>query len=157
MIFIDTYERTIDDKNRIQIPAPFRNALDPQQHGSAFYIVPGERHNTLSLYPEKYFEAKVASIQTDQMPEADALDFEQVFYSMASHVEMDKQGRIVIPERQLSAVDLGKEVYVAGANYRLDVWRKSDYEEFMEQVSARRAGLHRFLRMPGRPTVPDDG
>lgn len=152
MIFIDTYERTIDEKNRVQIPAPYRNALDPQQHGSAFYIVPGERDNTLSFYPDKYFEAKVASVRTDQMPEADALDFEQSFYSMASHVEMDKQGRIVIPERQLSSVELGKEVYLAGANYRIDVWRKADYDEFMQEVRTRKTKLHRFLRMPGQPT-----
>ena len=152
MLFTDAYERTIDEKKRVQIPAPFRNAMDPEQDGSAFFAVPGERSQTLSLYPENYFKTKVGSMHLDRVPGSDALDFEQMFFSLASRVEPDKQGRIVLPERQLSMVDLGSEVYLCGAHYRIDVWPKAVYESFLREVSSRRSALQSFLRMSGSPS-----
>jgi transcriptional regulator MraZ len=155
MIFTDAHERSIDDKNRIQIPAPYRNALDPNRNGVALYVVPGERDNTISIYPERFFEDKVASLRTDQIAGDDALDFEQSFFSLSSRVDMDKQGRLVLPERQLEMNSLGKEVYVTGAHYRLDVWRKGDYEAFLSDVSSRRRKLQGFLRLPSQATATD--
>ncbi len=155
MIFTDAFERSIDEKNRLQIPAPYRNALDPDRQGAALFVVPGERDNTLSLYPEKYFEEKVASMGTDEVAGSDALDFEQMFFSVASRVEMDKQGRLVLPERQLAMTDLGKDIYVTGAHYRLDVWKKDDYEAFLREIASRRGKLTYFLRSPGRGGATD--
>lgn len=151
MIFTDVYERTIDDKNRTQIPAPYRNGLDPERDGKAFYVVPGERNHTLSFYPERYFERRIESIRTDDVPGSEALDFEQMFFSLASRVELDKQGRVVLPERQLAMVDLGKEICIAGADYRFDIWRKSAYEDFIRDAVDRRSALQGFLR--GRGTA----
>lgn len=150
MIFTDVYERTIDEKNRTQIPAPYRNGLDPERDGRAFYVVPGERDHTLSFYPERYFERRIESIRTDDVPGSEALDFEQMFFSLASRVEMDKQGRVVLPERQLAMVDLGKEVCIAGADYRFDIWRKSAYEAYMGNAVDQRSAMHAFLRGRGR-------
>ncbi len=155
MIFTDAHERTIDDKNRIQIPAPYRGALDPERRGAALYVVPGERSNTLLLYPEQYFEEKVASMRMDQSPGADALDFEQMFFSLASRVEMDGQGRLVLPERQLRMVELGKEIYITGAHYRLDVWNRPDYDDFLREVASRQVQLQSFLRRPAHPIAKD--
>ena len=157
MILTDAYERTIDEKNRIQIAAPHRNVLDPDRQGVALYLVPGERVGTVSLYPEKYFEDKVHSMRTDEIAGQDALDFEQMFFPQASRVEMDKQGRLVLPERQLASAKLGREIYVTGARYRLDLWNRADYEEFLKEVESRRMELQSFLRSPARPAVTDHG
>ncbi|MEE9295077.1 MAG: hypothetical protein V3W34_08990 [Phycisphaerae bacterium] len=154
-ILTDAYERTIDEKNRIQIAAPHRNVLDPERQGAVLYVVPGERIGTLSLYPEEYFERKARSIPTDQIPGRDALDFEQMFFAMASRVEMDKQGRLVLPERQLAAAELGKEIYITGARYRLDLWNRADYEEFLREVLSRRTELQSFLRTPMQPAAKE--
>ncbi len=157
VIFTDVYERTIDDKKRFQVPAPHRNALLAGNEGSVFYIVVGERPNTLSLYPEKFFESKVESLRTDEIRDREVLDFEQSYFSSASRVEMDKQGRIVIPERQLRLSGLGSEIYAAGASYRIDLWKRDDYDQFMEEVAAKRANLHGFLRTGRRPTESSPG
>lgn len=147
-IFTDAYERSLDEKKRVQIPAPHRNVLDPERQGAVLYAVPGERPQTLSLYPEVYFVRKVESMHTDEIPGEDALDFEQMFFSLASRVEMDRQGRLVLPERQLAMTELGNEVYVAGARFRIDVWNKDAYESFLRDVGSRRSKLQSFLRMP---------
>lgn len=154
MILTGAYERTIDAKNRIQIPSPAREALGGPT--GVFFIVPGERANTLAFFPEAYFEAKVASMGTDEIAGQDALDFEQTFFSLASRVEMDKQGRVVLPERQLAMVQIGTEVYLTGAYYRLDLWRKSDYEAFIAEAASRRATVQAFMRMGRRGAARPD-
>ena len=150
MIFTDAYERTIDARNRIQIPAEFRNGLDAEADGDVFYLCPGERKNTLSLYPSRRFEALVNALRTGRITGDESLAFEQVFFSLVSRLEMDKQGRVVLPERQFSMVKLGKEITLAGANERIDVWRASEYKEFVTaNFEQRWHQLQRFLRTAG--------
>lgn len=150
MIFTDAYERTIDAKNRIQIPSEFRNGLDAEVDGDAFYFCPGERKNTLSLYPSRRFEERVQALKTSRIAGDESLAFEQVYYSLASRLEMDKQGRMVLPERQLAMVSLGKAITLAGANDRIDVWRTSEYQEFVSaNFEQRWHQLQKFLRMAG--------
>ncbi|HRX84395.1 MAG TPA: hypothetical protein P5572_05185 [Phycisphaerae bacterium] len=153
MVFTDAYERTIDAKNRIQIPAEFRKVMDPEVHGEAFYLCPGERHNTLSLYPERTFHARAQSLRTDEMQGDEYLEFEQLYYSLASRLETDKQGRVVLPERQLGLVDLGKEITLAGVSNRIDVWKTAEYTAFLQTSFANRwHELHKLMRQ--RPAGP---
>jgi len=147
MPFTDAYHRTIDAKNRIQIPAQHRAQLDPDVEGTAFYLCPGERSNTLSLYPALTFETFARKLRTEQIFGEDSLAFEQMYFSLASKLELDKQGRVVLPERQLALVDLGKEIVLAGANTRIDVWAKKEYEQFVKSAFATRwANLQKFMR-----------
>lgn len=147
MVFADAYDRTIDAKNRIQIPAQYRSLMDPDVHGTAFYLCPGERTNTLSLYPERVFEGIAERLRTDEISGEDSLAFEQMYYSLASRLETDKQGRVVLPERQLSLVNLGNQITLAGANTRIDVWSTSEYREFLRTSFATRwPDLQKFMR-----------
>lgn len=160
MVFADAYERTIDVKSRIQIPAQYRNLLDPEVHGTAFYLCPGERSNTLSLYPEFVFERRAERLRTDEISGEDSLAFEQLYFSLASRLEMDKQGRVVLPERQLLLVNLGKEITLAGALNRIEVWATAEYREFIRSAFASRwQVLQKFLRKPldrGASAAPGD-
>ena len=147
MPFTGAYERTIDAKNRIQIPAQFRTAMDADAQGESFYICPGERRNTLSLYPERTFEERARQLGTDEISGEDSLAFEQLYYSLASKLEMDKQGRVVLPERQLSLVDLGKEITLTGAATRVDIWATTEYQEFLQtSFNTRWPDLQKFMR-----------
>jgi MraZ protein len=147
MPFTGAYERTIDAKNRIQIPAQFRSVMDPEAQGEAFYLCPGERRNTLSLYPERTFEERANQLRTEQISGEDSLAFEQLYYSLASRLEMDKQGRVVLPERQLALVNLGKEITLAGASTRVDIWATREYQEFVQSSFATQwPDLQKFMR-----------
>ena len=57
MLFTGTYDLTIDNKNRLSIPAGIRSAMDPKKDGTGFYLVPGSRRGTLGLYGDRYYEA----------------------------------------------------------------------------------------------------
>jgi DNA-binding transcriptional regulator/RsmH inhibitor MraZ len=93
------------------------------------------------------FEADAEELRTDQVSGDDALTFEQLYYSLASRLEMDKQGRVVLPERQLSLVELGSEITLAGAGLRIDIWSTAQYREFVKQtVTSRWSDMHQFRR-----------
>ena len=131
MAFTGHYERTIDSKNRLQIPSQLRNAMDPEQDGPGLYVILGERRHTLSLVTERQFEELAARIRTEFMPGQDSLDFEQRFYSTASHLDMDKQGRVVLPDYLTGMARLEGEVVLSGGKQRIDIWRREDFKAFM--------------------------
>jgi division/cell wall cluster transcriptional repressor MraZ len=147
MAFTDAYERTLDSKNRTQIPADFRNAMDPAIHGETFYLCPGERPNTLSLLPEKYYEELAEHMRTDLLDGDDAESYEILFYSLSKPLDMDKQGRVVLPDRQLAMVDIGKEITFAGVNKRIDIWATAEYRAYIdEEFKANWRRLKQFAR-----------
>ena len=55
MLFTGEYEHSIDAKQRLAIPSDLRGRLDPEIHGSAFYVAPGQQ-GSLWIWPEKTFE-----------------------------------------------------------------------------------------------------
>ena len=55
-IFTGQFERTIDAKNRIQLPSQLRAIIDPEQDGEGLYISLGEHRGTLSIFTERAFE-----------------------------------------------------------------------------------------------------
>jgi MraZ protein len=150
------YERTIDAKNRLQIPSQFRNAMEAEGEGAAVYVMLGERRHTLSLVTEGQFAELCQRVRTESMPGDDSLDFEQRFYSTTARVEMDKQGRVVLPEYLTSMARIGGEVVLAGAKYRIDIWRKEDFSTFLGiDWEHDWPNWQRFLRGP-RPTKPEE-
>ncbi len=149
MTFTGHHARTLDEKNRLQIPSQFRNAVDPEVEGDGWYVILGERRHTLSLVTERQFEQMAERIQTEFMSGPDSLDFEQQFYSTARRLDMDKQGRVVLPDYLTSMARLKGEVVLSGAKYRIDVWRKKDFDAFLG-IDWERSwpNWQRFLRSP---------
>jgi MraZ protein len=127
------YEHTIDAKNRMSIPSQIRNQMDTERDGSRFYLVPGARLGTLSIYPEKTFRRQHEKRPSPEIPHEDLLTYNQVFYSMATLLEVDKQGRVLLPDRHLRLAGIGREVYITGSRDHLDLWNKADYEKFAEE------------------------
>ena len=147
MVFTDAYERTLDAKNRIQIPRQLRAAMDPEVHGEAFFACPGEWPGTLSLHPERTFYLRAERLGADRISGEDPLIYEQLYYSLASRLEMDKQGRVVLPERQIALVNLGKEITLTGANTRIDIWPTAAYRAFVQtEFASKWTALQRFAR-----------
>jgi MraZ protein len=126
--FTGCHERTIDEKNRLQLPAQLRAGIDPDRDGDGLYIILGEHRGTLSIFTERSFEELAARIETEFMRGAEAKRFELQFYSLASRVDIDKQGRFVLPDRLVQKARLDKEVTLVGQKNRIDIWNRADYE-----------------------------
>lgn len=157
MLFTGTYEHTIDSKNRLSVPAQIRSQIDARRDGTAFYVVPGRPPNCLWLFTERMFESLADGLGSELLPDEDLLSFEQRYFSNAQRVEIDPQGRILLPERLLRQSSLGRDVVICGIRDHLEIRRRdewernadADWQSFPElQLKARRA-LERTRRQSG--------
>jgi len=133
MLFTGIYELTIDPKNRLSIPATVRAAMDPERDGTRFYLVPGDRRGTLSLYGDSYFERYAEQYHSSLRPGEEKENFEMVFYSMATLLDIDRQGRVVLPQRTMDFVGIQRQVTLTGARNHLVLWNRSDFAAFMKE------------------------
>lgn len=127
-IFTGQYDRTIDAKNRIQLPSQLRASIEPERDGEGLYITLGEHRGTISIFTERGFEQLAARMETEFMPGPESRRFELQFYALASYIEPDKQGRIVLPDRLLKKARLGEQVFLVGQKQRIDVWNRADLD-----------------------------
>ena len=129
------YELTIDDKNRLLVPAEIRRSIPPE-FGEAFFVVVGT-NRVPWMYPEKYYEDLVTQVPADVTPAEDLLAFDQLHFAMTSKLPWDKQGRILIPDKTLKRASIGKEVTLIGARNHLELWNRTDWEVRREELEKR--------------------
>lgn len=129
-MFMGQYEHSIDTKGRIIIPAKYREDL-----GDSFVVTRG-MDGCLFLYPSEEWAAFVEKLQ--QLPSnQNTRKIQRRFMSGAMSVELDKQGRILIPALLRTDASLEKEVVFVGMMNRIEVWDKSRLEsQEMEEDEA---------------------
>jgi MraZ protein len=134
VIFTGHSELAIDSKSRVGVPAKFRNLLQPERDGTAWYCVawPG---GSLRLYTEKKFEHLAEQAQQSLTPDEAAAEFESVFFGMAERLEMDEKGRIPLPRLLMESVGLtaGMNVVIVGARNRLEIKRLEDWKTGLKE------------------------
>ena len=116
------YAHTIDAKGRVILPADFRAEL-----GEHFFIVKG-LDQCLWIYGENEWANLVQKIRQlpDAKPETRALV--RHFFSSGRELECDRQGRFLVPGNLRTYAKLAKDVVLAGALKRVEVWSKDEWE-----------------------------
>jgi MraZ protein len=158
-VLFGEYELNVDDKNRLLIPSEVRSRIRPEEHGDGYFLVIGiNRHPW--LYPERYYEDLVTRQQTDITPAQDLLAFDQMHFALASRLEPDKQGRVLLPDKILKRAGIKKEVTLIGARDHLELWNRSDWDARREELEQRgpeialAAKRVRELERPAEPGGP---
>jgi MraZ protein len=131
-MFIGVHELTIDDKNRLSIPSGLRASMDPEKQGLDFYLAPGEREQTLELFPDKYYRKYVEKLHEALTDSPEAADFELFFTSMSALLEVDKQGRVLLPQQQLQLAGIGRQVTLLGNRDRLVLLNRENGQAFVQ-------------------------
>jgi MraZ protein len=128
-MLIGEYNHTLDQKGRVIVPSRFREEL-----GDIFVITRG-MDNCLFLYPSyewKNLENKLKSLPFNK---AETRAFMRMFFSGASEVEIDKQGRVLIPPLLREHSHLKKDVVFLGVSNRAEIWSKEIWEEYSNKSS----------------------
>lgn len=146
ILFTGACEHNIDAKHRLSIPSQFRSQMDAERDGTGFYMVPGDRAGTLSLYPENTFRRRLESWPDHDNPEEELSDYNDLYFALSTFLEMDKQGRVLLPADKLEQAGLGREVYVTGRRDHLMLWNKVDYEGFLAENWPRLPDIRRQAR-----------
>lgn len=122
-MFMSEYNHSIDAKGRVIVPVKFRESLGnefvvTQGLDGCLFVFPNEEWNT--------FEEKLKSLP---MSNKDARKFVRFFLAGAATVELDKQGRILLPPMLREFAALEKDVVVVGVGNRVEIWDKNRWEE----------------------------
>lgn len=128
-MFMHSYEHTVDGKGRIIVPSKYREEL-----GENFVVTKGF-DDCLNLYPMKAWEAfaaKLGSLPTNKK----GRDLQRFFLANASEVELDKQGRALIPGNLREWAGISKNVIFVGMNKNVEIWDKDKWEENMSLQDA---------------------
>lgn len=122
-MFMGEYNHTIDAKSRLIIPSKFREIL-----GDEFVVTKG-LDGCLFVFDNTEwtaFEEKLKQLPSLTNP--DVRKFIRFFMAGASTVEVDKQGRILIPSSLKEHAALEKDVVLIGVGSRMEIWSKERYE-----------------------------
>ncbi len=124
-MFMGEYHHNLDEKGRLIIPAKFRDIL-----GSKFIITRGIE-KCLYIYSKEDWEKIVSKLNTLPFTKKDARTFIRSFFSGAALIEVDRQGRINITSPLVGHAGLSKECVIIGANNRVEVWDKGQWDKFL--------------------------
>ncbi len=125
------YEHTIDGKGRIFVTSKLRNQIDAEEHGSNFFLVTGA-NGILCLYPEKYFQQIALAGAPGTAAPDETIAFQRLSFALASRVELDRQGRLLINEKIRKRANLGNELTLVGVRDHIEVWNSKDWEQYLE-------------------------
>ncbi len=126
-MFLGEYEHTIDSKGRMALPARFRVQLD-----SGAVISKG-MGSCLSVYTMDRWNEK-SDEQAAGKSEAELRDFERRIFPSASIVELDAQGRLVIPAKLRAYAKLENDVTVAGVRDHIEIWDRATWQAYQRQL-----------------------
>jgi MraZ protein len=124
-MLLGEFEHTIDDKNRLTLPAKFRQAL------SGGLVITRGLDPCLLCYPEAEWERLVETrlAQLDPFSREGRM-MHRFFFAGASEAAPDKQGRVALPATL--AKDLGREVVVAGVRDHLEIWNREAWRDHVK-------------------------
>ena len=139
-MFMGEYNHTIDAKGRLIIPSKFREAL-----GDEFVVTKGF-DGCLFVFDWTEWSAFEEKLKSLPITNKDARQFVRFFLAGAASVEVDEQGRILVPNVLREFADLSKDVTLIGVGSRIEIWDKGRYEgasayDDMEEIAEHMAEL----------------
>jgi len=123
-MFLNTHKHTIDEKGRMKMPAKYREVLGGQ------FVVTRGHEKCLYVYTMDEWQKEKAKI--DSLPKSDptARLYSRHFFSGADSVDMDGQGRFLIPQTLREYAGLLKDVVVNGNSSRVEIWDKDEWDKY---------------------------
>jgi MraZ protein len=125
-MFMGEYQHSLDEKGRMIIPAKFRDAL-----GQSFVITRG-LDRCLFIYPMEEWSLLEQKLKALPLMKSDARAFTRFFFSGATECELDKQGRVNIPNNLREHAELDKDAVVIGVSNRVEVWSKEKWSDYAQ-------------------------
>ena len=122
MMFMGEYNHTIDAKGRLIVPSKFREAL-----GDTFVVTKG-LDGCLFVYDNEEWQAFEEKLRSLPITNKEARQFARFFLAGAAEVEVDKQGRILVPNILREFAQISKDVVLIGVASRIEIWSKERFE-----------------------------
>ena len=131
-MLIGEYKHTIDDKNRLSLPAKFRKEM-----GKKVVIAPG-LDQCLFIFTAKEWGVKARDLVTeDSILHSDRRSFNRRMFGGAFETEVDSNGSILVPDFLRVRAKLESKVAFIGGQDRVEIWNDSLWDEYKAKVEVR--------------------
>lgn len=133
-MFIGEFDYRVDEKGRVPIPPKFRTE-DLKKEGMV--LCPG-MEKCITIYPIPEYKKLADSLTSGSIIPSKLRKLNRAIFATAFNVEIDGQGRIIVPAQLRQFAGINEEVVVAGANTYLELWSKEQWaaEKAMSQEEA---------------------
>jgi len=132
LLFSGNYKYSLDEKNRLIVPAKFREILSAEGIDK-LYVVKGDSH--LYVFPFPVFLELSENLRSWDFTKETNQNYVRLFFSDAFDVATDKQGRILLPREMCEKVGINHEVIIIGVLNRMEIWSPGKWNEFREKSS----------------------
>ena len=123
-MFTGEYRHTVDDKGRIAVPAKFRAQLE------AGAVVSRWIESCLAIYTQTGWEALSAKVEALPVTDPNGRLFSRFLYGGAAEVEVDRQGRILVPAFLRDAVGVTDDAVVVGLRDHIELWEPATWDGY---------------------------
>ncbi len=148
--FFSTFEKQIDAKGRISVPAPYRAAVTGAG-GDRIYCFPSFVDQAIECYAPAAYMALLDRIESIvESPEARE-QLELAVITRGVELAFDGEGRVTFPERMLKLVGIEKAVLFAGRGNRFQIWEPGAFAKTEEEAKVGAAPYRHLLLNPVSP------
>lgn len=127
-MFYGEYEHTIDKKGRIIIPSKFRDFL--KEYDIKKIFITRGLDKCLFLFTENEWKAQESKFRSISITKSEARKFNRLYFSGATQVECDTQGRVLIPKYLKDFAEIKRDIIFIGVSDRIEVWSKEMWQEY---------------------------
>ena len=127
-MFIGEYTHTIDDKNRLSLPAKFRSEM-----GKKVVVTPG-LDSCLFVFTKDEWKKIEGKLNQSSLLQADNRSFNRFMFAGATEAEIDSIGRILVPEFLRDRANLKSKVVLIGVSSRVEIWNEKTWSEYKKVV-----------------------
>ena len=129
-VFIGEYKHNLDDKGRLAIPVKFRTDL------AKGAVVTRGLDSSLFLYPKEEWDKLAQKLAGLPLGHANSRAFARLMLAGAMDAELDKQGRVILPEYLRQYAGINKQAVVAGLYNRLEIWDLKKWEDYKAKTES---------------------
>ncbi len=122
-LFLGKFDHVIDSKGRLAVPARFRDGLQ----GNSVITRGAER--CLVIYPESTWSTLRASISNLPISDPNARMFRRFMFSDAAPLDLDGQGRVMVPAPLRSYAQIDRSVVVVGMDATIEIWSDTAWSQ----------------------------
>jgi MraZ protein len=133
MLLTGTHPRTLDDKKRLALPKRLREQLgDPP----TLFVTPGP-DQCLWVYTQDGLERLAEKLDRSPAADAEARVFRRLYFAQTEAVDVDRNGRVLIPERLVQFAGLQHEVVLIGVRDHLELWDAQRWQQYLAANASR--------------------
>lgn len=127
-MFIGQYLHSLEVKGRLAIPKSFRQGLGKKA------VVTKGLDGCLFVFPNQTWQEFSQKIAAMSLTKKDSRSFARFLTFSATEINLDNQGRVLIPEHLRQFAGLKKYIVAAGAGQRIELWDKKRFSQYLNRV-----------------------